>query len=60
MRINRAARPTRYTAADYMRMRAADEAHAANLRRQARKAWIYRGLYLVGIIVTFIMFYRSV
>lgn len=53
-------RPTRYTAADYMRMRAADERHAANLRRQARMNWVYRGLYMAGIVVTFIMFYRSI
>lgn len=57
-RINQ--RPTRYTAADYMRMRAADEAHAANLRRQARMNWIYRAVYVIGIIVTFTMFYRSI
>lgn len=38
-RINQ--RPTRYTAADYMRMRAADEVHAANLRRQRIKHFIY-------------------
>lgn len=50
MRINRAARPTAYTAADHMRMRAADERHAAMLRRQARKVWIYRVVYVVGVL----------
>lgn len=53
-------RPTRYTNADHMRMRAADERHAAMLRRQARKVWVYRAVYLAGIIITFTMFYRSI
>lgn len=59
-RINRSSRPTAYTAADHMRMRAADEAHAAMLRRQARKDRIYCAVYVAGCIVVPILFYRSI
>lgn len=60
MKTDRNARPTRYTNADHMRMRAADEAHARRIAAQRTRDRICCALYCAGIVILAIVMFRSI
>lgn len=62
MNANRhhANRPTRYTNADHMRMRAADDAHARRIAAQRTRARLCAAAYCLGIVILAIVMYRSI